>query len=220
MVKPRAPAHLAAACCAALDFEASNPAMIRLFYVPNTRSTRPRWMLEELDVPYELVKMTAAQTKTPEYRKVHPMGKVPALQDDGVTIFESAAIVAYLADKFPGKGLAPPPGQRAAYYQWIIFAMATLEPAVAAVVYHTRLRPEEKRVPVIAEEGRANFADAARAIALQGAYLLGQFSAADIVLGSVVLWGSSAKLLEDLPSLKAYADRLKARPAWARSRRD
>jgi len=194
--------------------------VIKLFYVPNTRSTRPRWMLEELGVPYELVKMTAAQTKTPEYLKVHPLGKVPALQDDGTTIFESAAIIAYLADKFPDKGLAPPAGQRAAYYQWIIFAMATLEPALTAVVYHTRLRPEEKRVPLIAEKGRANFDAAARAIALDGEYLLGRFSAADIVLGSVVLWGASAKLLEGLPVLKAYADRLKARPAWARSRQE
>jgi glutathione S-transferase len=194
--------------------------MIKLFYVPNTRSTRPRWMLEELGVPYELVRMTAAQTKTPEYLKVHPLGKVPALQDDGVTVIESAAIIAYLADRFPDKGLAPPAGQRGAYYQWIIFAMATLEPALAAVVYHTRLRPEEKRVPLIAEEGRASFDAAARAIALDGEYLLGRFSAADIVLGSVVLWGASSKLLEGLPELKAYADRLRARPAWARSRQE
>jgi glutathione S-transferase len=194
--------------------------MIKLFYVPNTRSTRPRWMLEELGVPYELVRMTAAQTKTPEYLKVHPLGKVPALQDEGVTVIESAAIIAYLADRFPDQGLAPPAGQRGAYYQWIIFAMATLEPALAAVVYHTRLRPEEKRVPLIAAEGRASFDAAARAIALDGEYLLGRFSAADIVLGSVVLWGASAKLLEDLPELKAYADRLRARPAWARSRQE
>ncbi len=196
--------------------------MIKLFYVPNTRSTRPRWMLEELGVPYELVKMTAAQTKTPEYLKVHPLGKVPALQDDGVTIFESAAIVAHLADRFPEKGLAPEAGssERAVYYQWLVYAMATLEPAVMAVVYHTRLRPEEKRVPLIAEEGRANFDAAARAIVLDGEYLLGRFSAADIVLGSVVLWGASARLLEGLPVLKAYADRLKARPAWARSRQE
>src|SRR5947207_15156799 len=107
------------------------PGMLKLFYVPQTRSFRPRWLLEELGVPYELVKMTAAQTKTPEYLAVHPLGKVPALQDDGVTIFESAAIIAHLADKF---GLAPKAGtaQRGLYYQWIIFAMATLEPAVAA----------------------------------------------------------------------------------------
>src|SRR5438094_29538 len=135
--------------------------MLKLFCVPQTRSFRPRWMLEELGVPYELVRMTAAQTKTPEYLSIHPLGKVPALQEDGVTTFDSASIISHLADKF---GLAPPPGQRGAYYQWILFAMATLEPAVAAVVNHTRARPEEKRIPLIAEEARVSFADAARAI--------------------------------------------------------
>src|SRR5438132_5792179 len=150
---------------------------MKLFYVPNTRSTRPRWMLEELGVPYELVRMTREQTKTPEYLRVHPLGKVPALQDDGLTIIESAAIVMYLAEKFSERGFAPAPAERAAYYQWIIYAMSTVEPPVAAFAYHTRLRPEDKRVPLIAEESRAVLPDLVRpvAAALEGKpYLLGE----------------------------------------------
>jgi glutathione S-transferase len=82
--------------------------MMKLYYIPTTRSIRPRWLLEEMDLLYELVYMRLEMTQQPEYRRLHPHGKVPVLVDNDTIIFESAAICAYLADKYPEKGFAAP----------------------------------------------------------------------------------------------------------------
>ena len=106
--------------------------MLKLFYIPKTRASRVRWMLEELGEPYELARIDWPHARGAEYRRnVHPLGAVPALQDEGLVVIESAAIIAYLADKFPERGFAPPPQERGPYYQWIVYAMATLEPLVS-----------------------------------------------------------------------------------------
>src|SRR5947208_1981825 len=72
---------------------------MKLYYAPQTRATRPRWMLEEIGAPYELVRLqlSKGEHKQPEHLKIHPHGAVPAFSDDEVTMFESAAICAYLA---------------------------------------------------------------------------------------------------------------------------
>ena len=197
--------------------------MLKLFYIPNTRASRVRWMLEELAVPYELAVIDWPTAKAADYRSnVHPLGAVPALEDDGTVVFESAAIIAYLADRFLEKGLAPPPGERGAYYQWILYAMATLEPLIVAFVEHTRKLPEAQRSPTLADAARAAFATASApvAAAVQGKeWLLGSFSAADVVMGSVLNWAAFTKLLE-APELRGYVERIRARPAWQRARRD
>ncbi|MET0152909.1 MAG: glutathione S-transferase N-terminal domain-containing protein, partial [Candidatus Binatia bacterium] len=84
---------------------------MKLYYARQTRASRARWMLEEIGEPYELVRLdlSKGEHKRPEYLKIHPHGAVPALVDGETAMFESAAICAYLADKFPAKGFAPPP---------------------------------------------------------------------------------------------------------------
>jgi len=217
---------------------------MKLYYVPMTRSNRPRWMLEELAVPYELVRLDPkkGENKTPEYLAINPTGKVPSLVDGEVKMFESAAIVAYLGDKYGGgssasdgrspqgaadgdKKLAPPVGapERAAYYQWLFFGMTTLEQPVGLYGQHTSSLPPEKRVPHVAEDARANARRALAAVetSLQGReWLLGRFTAADIIVGGTVLWAFGLKLLEEHPALVEYANRLKDRPAFQRSRKD
>ena len=199
--------------------------MLKLFYLPKTRANRVRWMLEELGVPYQLERIDPAYGKSEEYRrKVHPLGAVPALQDGEKIIIESAAIILHLADKFPEKGFAPPAGQRGAYYQWVIYAMTTLEPLVEQFLAHSSKRPEEKRIPAIAAECRASFLEAARFAdesLRPGPFLSGdRLTAADIVLGSVLNWASFVGLLGDLHSAQGYVDRLRARPAFQAARRD
>lgn len=83
-----------------------------------------------MGISYELVQVNMDMTKQPEYQKLHPHGKVPVLIDGEVTIFESAAICAYLTDRYPTFGLAPSPdsSQRAYYYQWLFYANVTLKP--------------------------------------------------------------------------------------------
>src|SRR5512147_361256 len=119
---------------------------MKLYYIATTRAVRPRWLLEEMGVPYELIYVTMAMTQQPEYRQLHPHGKVPVLVDGDVTIFESAAICAYLADKYPEKGLALLPGTsaRGYYYQWLFYASLTLEPPVEQFMFHVLPNLPEK----------------------------------------------------------------------------
>ena len=184
-------------------------------------------MLEELGAPYELVRLDPEKgdNKTPEYLAINPTGKVPSLVDGDVTMFESAAIVAYLGDKFGERRLAPPVGSpdRAAYYQWLFFGMTTLEQPVSLYAKHSSSLPPQKRVADVAGDAKAGveraLAPLDKALAARD-WLLGAFSAADIVVGATVLWASGLKLLEGHPALLAYAKRLKERPAFQRSRKD
>ena len=201
---------------------------MKLYYAPQTRAVRPRWLLEEIGAPYTLVRldMSKGEHKNPEYVKIHPHGAVPALVDGDVTMFESAAICAYLADKFPEKRLAPPVGSpaRASYYQWIIYSMATLEPPVLQVFSHTVMLPEAERSAAAVEEGRAKFGQIAAVLtqALEGkSFLLGeQFSAADVMIGSTLVWGQMLGLLNEYPVLAEYVGRLASRPAFQRAQAD
>ena len=199
---------------------------MKLYYSPQTRAGRPRWLLEEIGAPYELVSldMQKGEHKAPDYMKIHPHGAVPALVDGDLALFESAAICMYLADKFPDKKLAPPLGTpaRGLYYQWMLYSMATLEPPVLDVFLHTVMLPEAERSPAVVEKARATFANVAGVLsnALTGrTFILGeQFSAADVMIGSTLAWAGFMGLLSNHPTLQAYAKRLSERPAFERSR--
>ncbi len=198
---------------------------MKLYYAPQTRAVRPRWLLEELGAPYTLVRldMSKNEHKAPEYLKIHPHGAVPALEDGDVRMFESAAICEYLTDKFPDKHLAPAPGTpaRARYHQWIVYSVATLEAPILQVFFNTVMLPEAQRSAAAAAEGRTKFAETARVLtqALDGkTYLLGeQFSTADVMIGSTLMWAQMLGLLADQPELAAYVGRLMARPACQRA---
>jgi glutathione S-transferase len=194
---------------------------MRLFYNKFTRATRPRWIIEEAGLPVEIVPvdLAAGEHRTEAYRKIHPLGKVPALVVDGGTIVESAAIVLFLADKAPG--LAPLAGtpERAAYYQWCVYAAVTLEGPVARFFQESR-KPAAERDAAVLAEARTDFAAVCAPVAgaLQDRdYLLGGFTAADVLIASVLAWADAMGLVEDT-TLKAYLSRNKARPAFARSR--
>ena len=191
---------------------------IRLYYAPKTRAGRVRWLLEELGADYELVPVDreGGECDKPEYRLVHPLGKVPALDDGGTKIFESAAIILHLADAFPEKQLAPAPGtkERGLYYQWIVFNVATVE--ATAVGYMLASDDEGK------QRALKDLSDAldvvAKALDGGGPYLLGEsFSAADVMIGSTLLWGKALGWLEGKPTLEAYAELLGKRKAFLES---
>jgi len=185
-------------------------------------------MLEEVGAPYELVRLDLSKGdhKQPEYMKIHPHGAVPALVDGDLALFESAAICAYLADKFPEKRLAPPfaTPERGLYYQWIVYSMATMEPPVLKVFLNTRFLPEEKRSPAAVEEGKTQWQQVARTLeaALAGkSYLVGdQFTAADLMVASIAGWSQFLGLLEGFPKLGEYVARLAERPAFQRANAD
>lgn len=198
---------------------------MKLYHVPQSRSVRARWLLEELGLPYDVVQLSLkdGSAKTPEHLARHPHGAVPVLEDGKTTLFESAAICLYLADKAPEKKLAPAVGtpERGLYYQWVLYSIATMEPPVLQVFLHAFNLPEAERSPKLAEEGRAGFKKVADVLAkaLAGKqYLLGDsFTAADVMVGSTLAWGSFMGLLEGQPVLQEYVQRLIARPAYQRA---
>lgn len=198
---------------------------MKLYHMPQSRSLRVRWMLEEIGVPYEIVQksMHDGSLKTPEYLKLHPHGAVPTLQDGDLTIYESGAICLYLADKYPDAKLAPPISspQRGLYYQWVLYAIATIEPPILKVFLNTIQLPEAERQPKVAEEGRTQFKAVCDVVtnALKGKqYLLGdQFTAADIMVGGTLGWASMMGLLADHPALQEYVQRINQRPAAQRA---
>lgn len=181
-------------------------------------------MLEELGVPYERVTLDLGkgENKTPEYLEIHPHGWVPALVDGTTIIHETAAICLYLADRYADRALAPPASspERGAYYQWVVYSVATLEPSLADVFLQLE-RPAEQRDEAVLTAARERFAASARVLtrALEDRpFLLGErFSAADVLVGAMLVWAGGLGLLHDQPVLETYAGRIRSRPAFGRS---
>lgn len=194
---------------------------MKLYHCPQTRSIRIYWLLEELGVPYELIRLdfTPASLKDPEYLKVNPLGKIPSIQDGDLTMFESGAILEYILEKY-GKGrLAPAPGApaRGPFLQWVHFAEATAMPPLADIAQHSLFKPESERLPAVVADARKRLAAVLDVLeqALAGKqYLLGaEFSAADIMMGYSLLLTKWFGLLSDTyPNVVAYLQRLEQRP--------
>lgn len=197
---------------------------LKLYHQPRTRSARVRWLLAELHLPHDVqtVNVFAGEGRRPDYMKdVHPHGLVPALDDEGTVIIESAAICMYLADRY-GKGeLAPPVDAKArgVYYEWMVYVPATADPLCEAVMFNTVFLPEEKRDARLVERSKKTWTQKVepRFIRALGAspYVLGEkFSAADVLVGSSLGWARMAGMLSDDPVLAAYLERMTTRPGF------
>jgi glutathione S-transferase len=192
-----------------------------VFYTnPMSRGRIVRWMLEEVGQPYKTEILDYATTlKSPDYLAINPMGKIPAITHGDVVVTEAAAICAYLADAFPGAGLAPPVGdkRRGPYFRWMFFAAGPVEAASAARALGAEVKPEQKRMV-----GWGDHADMLNGLetAISGRdYILGdEFSAADVYFGSQINWGLQFGSLERRPAFERYAERLQARSAYIRAR--
>jgi len=190
-----------------------------IFYTnPMSRGQIARWMLEEVGAAYEQrIVQYGPEMKGPEYRAINPMGKVPAIVHDGKVVTECAAICAYLADAFPEAGLAPLPGERADYYRWMFFGAGPLEQAITNRSMGWE-GPEDKQAML----GYGHFdlvVDALAGWLGSRDYICGdRFTAADVYVGAQVDWGLMFGTLPDRPAFSAYAERLRARPAYIRAK--
>ncbi|HKR24951.1 MAG TPA: glutathione S-transferase family protein [Allosphingosinicella sp.] len=190
------------------------------FYTnPMSRGRIARWMLEEVGEPYATIVLDYGTTmKGADYLAVNPMGKVPAIRHGDTVVTEAAAICAYLADAFPDKGLAPPPGhrKRGAYYRWMFFAAGPVEAVVTGKALGL-LAPEDKK----AMAGYGSFDDTIEALAgalVPGPYICGeQFTAADVYVGAQIGWGMMFGTIDKRPVFEDYVGRLQARPAAIRA---
>lgn len=191
--------------------------MLKLYYAPRTRAFQALWMLEEIQAPYELVRVPIREggQDTAWYRAINAMLKVPALEDGDAAVAESGAILLYLADKFPQARLAPRPEdpRRGRFLQWMFFGPGCMEPAFAEK--YGGWTPN----PTAYAWGDFDRTIAALEAGLQGGpWLLGdQFTAADLMVGGMVRWGVQFGLLENRPPFSGYLERLVARPAFGRA---
>ncbi len=189
-----------------------------LYYCPQTRAETSLWINEELGgvCDIKLVNIRAGDHKKPDFLAINPMGKVPALVHDGVAVTESAAVCAYLADAFADKGLAPALSdpKRGAYYRWLFFAPSVVEPMML-----DKLGGVKRENPVSAGHGREeDVLGTLKAALSEKPYLLGdKATAADIVLGSTLNFAMIFGAIEKQEPFVAYAERLTARPAFARA---
>jgi len=200
--------------------------MLKIHHAPNSRSIRAVWLCEELGLPYELqvYKLGDPAMRSPDYLKTHPLGRVPALEDDGVTVFESGAIVEYVLARHGNGRLRPAVDSPdfPAYLQWLHYSEGMLMPQVNVIMVETFFLPPERR----------NDENVARAIKLLTRmltaveahlaggrdYLAGDFSGADIMTGHACIVAKRLNAdLSDKPNVQAYVERLTARSAYRRA---
>lgn len=191
--------------------------MITLFHRPKTRSTRFIFLLEELEAPYEIRLVT---TRTREGGAVdpnnpHPHGKVPAISDDGASVFESPAIALYLTDKFTKNRLGPLVGERnrGAYLSWLCYYTGVLEPAFMSKFMNVEV-PRGTAGWVAAEEAMP----AITQLLTAGPYILGeQFSAADVLYGTTFAMFAQSPIMPKSKVVDDYVQRIVTRPAFVRA---
>ena len=196
--------------------------MLKLHFAPNSRAGRIVWLLEELGLPYELNAMAfhPKDLKSDAHRDRHPLGRVPVLDDGDTSLYESGAIVEYILARHKNGGLKPEADHSmfAEYLQWFHYCEGMVMPPMNTIVVHTILLPEERRDATVLGQAQRllNKALAPVEQALEGReYLIGDFSAADVMLGhSCFMSNRMGCISDDMPNLKAYVARITARPAF------
>lgn len=186
--------------------------MLTLYYSPQTRATGTRILLEELGAPYELhvLNRQTGEQRSPDYLRVNPLGKVPAIDHDGAVVTEQVAIYIYLADAFPERGLAPPVGDalRGPYLRWLAFYGSCFEPAI--VDKHLGHDPGPQAMSPYGSYDTV--IDQLTAQLATGPFMLGErFTAADILWGTALGWILQFKLVPERPEFTSYVGRVGGR---------
>ena len=182
------------------------------------RDLRVRWALEEAGLPYrvKLVGEGPGEVSPADYRKLQPFGQIPLIEDGDLRLFESGAIVLYLAERSAALLPAQQPA-RAHVMQWMFAALNTVEMAVmnlaALDLFYADERWAKEGRPAAVEAVRKRLAELAPRLDGRD-YLVGSFSAADILMSHVLKILRHTKLLEEQPILVAYKERCEARPAY------
>lgn len=190
---------------------------ITLYELGQTRSARCRWTLLELGLEFESIDGRPL-LHTDELKKLHPMGKLPAVVIDGRPLFESGAICTFLADAHLDKDLIAPPGtwQRALHEQWLCFTFSELEAWLWHNAKHTFVYPEEDRIAEVIEPNGREFKAGAAVIEdvlTKSDYLIDNtFSVIDIITGFSLNWGRRTGLTQEFDAINTYLDRLYTRP--------
>ena len=199
---------------------------MKLYFAPNSRAVRIAWLLEELGLEYDIEKYKVGDRalRTPEYYKIHPMGRIPVLEDGETRIYESGAIVQYLLARHGNGKFVPDVSDPSfpEYLQWLHYAEGSIMGQVNILVVETILLPPEKRNDV-----NVNRALKLLRVALGNVdnrlqdreYLTGTFTGADIMTGHACFGAMNAGAeIDDYKHLNAYINRLLKRPALEKAR--
>ena len=199
--------------------------MLKLHHAPNSRAGRILWLLEELELPYEInsMKFHPSDLKSDEHRSRHPLGRIPVLEDEEVIIYESGAIVEYiLARHAPGK-LKPAITSKLfpSYLQWFHYCEGMVMPSMNTIVVQTIILPEERRNAEILGQAQRLLSKSLIPVneSLENKkYLIGDFSAVDIMLGHSLYMSKKLKCVnEELSNILNYLSRIEARPCFQKA---
>ena len=196
--------------------------MLTLHFAPNSRAGRIVWLLEELKLEYNINKMAfnPKDLKSDEHRARHPLGRVPVLDDGNVRIYESGAIVEYVIERHKNGGLRPDVSDPLypEYLQWFHYCEGMVMPPVNTIVVQTLLLPPDRRDETVLGQAQRLLAKALEPVdeSLAGRdYLIGGFSAADVMLGHACFMSNRLGCVSDeMANLKGYVGRISERPAF------
>lgn len=196
--------------------------MIQVYGTPNTRAMRVLWLVEELQIPAQLVSVDPMKGEHlhPDYWRINPFGKVPSVVQDNFSLAETSAICTWLSDQHPESNLIPTAGSRArgTHDQWLSFALTELEAPLWLVMKNTKLLPKAQRIPAIIPQAMDSFAASCKIFAAHmqsRPFVLGErFQVIDIFMASIISWAGSLDAPGIDADLLAYRDRMNQRPAF------
>ena len=186
------------------------------YHNPQSRGRIVRWMLEEVGAPYETEVVPYDQMKSERYLAIHPLGKVPAIRHNGHVVTECAAICAYLADVFPEAGLGPREDEKADYFRWFFYAAGPWEQAGTNHAMGWDPPEEKQRMFGYGSYDKA-IAAVDELLSLRDYVCGDRFTAADVYLGSQIMFPMQFGMLAERDSFLRYRDRLTARDAYKRA---
>ena len=196
--------------------------MLKLHFAPNSRAGRIVWLLEELELPYEINKMAfhPKDLKSDEHRERHPLGRVPVLDDGDIRIYESGAIVEDTLERHKNGGLKPEVDSPnyPNYLQWFHYCEGMVMPPINTIIVQTILLPPERQDETVLGQAQRLLSKSLAPVeeTLEGNdYLIGDFSAADVMLGhSCFMSNRLGCVNEEMKNLKSYVERITERPAF------
>ena len=197
---------------------------MKLYGVLGSRAVRSIWAAEEVGVEYELIQTSfLEESKTPEYLAINPNGRIPALVDGDLVLFESMAINLYLAKTYGGKLYPSNPQDEARALQWTIWGMTELEPHLIPMVLHKMFLPEDQRDPAVVSKAEA---EVERPLAVLDAhvsdreYLLGgDFTIADLNLAGALSTANFVSFdFSKFENASRWMSRCAGRPSFERAR--
>ena len=196
--------------------------MLKVHFAPNSRAGRIIWLLEELSLPYEVNNMAfhPKDLKSDEHRKRHPLGRIPVLDDGEIRIYESGAIIEYVLERHKNGGLKPSVDDERypEYLQWFHYCEGMVMPPINTIVVQTILLPPDRRDETALGQAQRLLTKSLAPVneTLEGKdYLIGDFSAADLMLGHSCFMGNRMGCVPDeMVHLKQYVEKISNRKAF------